>query len=188
AVRACRAALLNQKRLKTLREEFSREGLPPVAVRIGLNTGPSSVGNMGSPRRFNYTAIGDPVNLASRLEGVNKYYGTYILLSGATEALARPAIETRELDRVKVKGKNEPITLYELLGLKGETEPALLAMRDEFASGVAAYRRREWDAAERVFKRFPEDGPSKLLLERIAEHRESPPPDGWDGSHALTEK
>ncbi|MDE2489393.1 MAG: adenylate/guanylate cyclase domain-containing protein, partial [Elusimicrobia bacterium] len=103
---ACRVALANQRRLAELREEFAREGLPPVRSRIGLNSGPASIGNMGSSRRFSYTALGDAVNLASRLEGANKAYGTYLLISESTREQAGDAIEVRELDFVKVKGKN----------------------------------------------------------------------------------
>lgn len=188
ALRACRAALLNQAKMGELRTQFAAEGLPPLRVRIGLNTGLASIGNLGSTKRFSYTAMGDEVNLASRLEGVNKQYGTFIMLSEKTRALAGAAIETRELDFIKVKGKNKPIRVYELLGLEGETPADRLADARRFEEGLAAYRERRWDEAERVFRSLPKDEPSALFLKRCEHFRHEPPPADWDGSYALKEK
>ncbi|MDO8803268.1 MAG: adenylate/guanylate cyclase domain-containing protein [Elusimicrobiota bacterium] len=192
AVRACRAALANQQRLVAMRRDLEKEGLPQVYARIGLNSGPASVGNMGSPKRFSYTAISDAVNLASRLEALNKYYDTYLMLSGSTRALAGPAIEARELDLIKVKGKNKAVAVYELLGLRGETPRELLELAGVFGRGLESYRARDFDAAERFLSEAlrlrPEDGPSKVLLGRIAGFRRSPPPQDWDGSHEMHEK
>jgi adenylate cyclase len=192
ALTACKVALDNQKKLAALREELARQGLPPVRNRIGLNSGSASVGNMGSSRRFSYTAIGDSVNLASRLEGANKAYGSYILISESTRSGAGAAVETRELDYVKVKGKNLPIRVYELLGLSGETEPRLLEKARVFESGLALYRARKFAEAEAVFagvlKVFGPDHASDVYLEHCRTRRAEPPPPEWDGSHALTEK
>ncbi len=192
ALTACKVALDNQKKLAVLREELARQGLPPVKNRIGLNSGPASIGNMGSARRFSYTAIGDTVNLASRLEGANKAYGSYILISETTRAGAGPAVEARELDYVKVKGKNVPIRVYELLGLTGGTDPKLIEKARLFESGLALYRAREFDGAAAVFaavlKQFGPDHASDVYIEHCAAHRAEPPPPDWDGSHALTEK
>ncbi len=192
AVRACRAALLNQRRLVAMRRDFEKEGLPQVYARIGLNSGPASVGNMGSPKRFSYTAISDAVNLASRLEALNKYYDTYVMLSGSTRALAGPAIEARELDLIKVKGKHQAVAVYELLGLRGETPQELLELAGVFGRGLERYRAGDFDPAERFLSEAlrlrPDDGPAKVLLGRIAEFRKSPPPGDWDGSHEMHEK
>ncbi|HCE99141.1 MAG TPA: adenylate/guanylate cyclase domain-containing protein [Elusimicrobia bacterium] len=192
AVRACRAALANQQRLVAMRRDLEKEGLPQVYTRIGLNSGPASVGNMGSLKRFSYTAISDAVNLSSRLEGLNKYYGTYVMLSGSTRALAAQAIEARELDLIKVKGKHKAVAVYELLGLHGETPRELLELAGVFGRGLECYRARDFDAAERFLSEAlrlrPDDGPSRVLLGRITEFRKSPPPQDWDGSYEMHEK
>jgi adenylate cyclase len=147
---------------------------------------------MGSPKRFSYTAISDAVNLASRLEALNKYYDTYVMLSGSTRALAGPAIEARELDLIKVKGKNKAVTVYELLGLRGETPRELLELAGVFGRGLERYRARDFDAAEHflaeALRLRPTDGPSKVLLGRSPACRKSPPPQDWDGSHEMHEK
>ena len=192
ALVACKVALDNQKKLARLRAEWCAAGWPPVSNRIGLNSGPAIIGNMGSAKRFSYTAIGDNVNLASRLEGANKPYGTGIMISQSTRDAAGDAIEVRELDYIKVKGKNLPIRVYELLGLKGETDAKSLAKARRFEEGLASLRARKLDEAEAAFrgviKEFGEDDSCELFLERCAEVRAEPPPPDWDGSFALTEK
>lgn len=192
ALVACRAALANQKRLAGLRVQFAAEGYPPIFNRIGLNSGPASVGNMGSAARLSYTAIGDTVNLSSRLEGANKAYGTYILISESTRQGAGEAIEVRELDYVKVKGKNLPIHVYELLGLKGETPDNLLRKAKMFESGLTLFRAREFEAAipifESVLSTFGADHASDEYIERCKHYIREAPSSDWDGSHALTEK
>jgi adenylate cyclase len=192
ALIACKAALANQRRLAGLREQFAAEGYPPIFNRIGLNSGPASVGNMGSAARLSYTAIGDTVNLSSRLEGANKAYGTYILISESTRQGAGEAIEVRELDYVKVKGKNLPIHVYELLGLKGETSGDLLQKAKLFESGLPLFRARKFEAAipifESVLSKFGADHASDEYIERCRHYISEAPPADWDGSHALTEK
>ncbi|NNN05476.1 MAG: adenylate/guanylate cyclase domain-containing protein, partial [Elusimicrobia bacterium] len=192
ALAACRTALANQKRLVELAGEFARLGYPPVRARIGLNSGPAVIGNMGSALRFSYTALGDTVNLSSRLEGANKAYGSYILISEATRAGAGAAVETRELDFVMVKGKHQPIRVYELLGLAGETEERLLKKARTFENGLALYRARKFAEAEAVFASVAADfGPDHASDEYVARCRHcraEPPPADWNGSYALTEK
>ncbi|MBI5246501.1 MAG: adenylate/guanylate cyclase domain-containing protein [Elusimicrobia bacterium] len=189
---ACKAALANQKRLASLRDDFARQGYPPVRNRIGLNSGPASIGNMGSAARLSYTAIGDNVNLASRLEGANKAYGTYILISESTRLGAGDAIEVRELDFVKVKGKNTAIRVYELLGLKGEPSAAVIQKARLFESGLPLFRGRRFEEAIGVFKsvmsKHGEDHACENYIERCEHYLKEPPPADWDGSHALTEK
>jgi adenylate cyclase len=192
ALVACKAALANQKRLVRLREEFAAEGYPPVRNRIGLNSGPASIGNMGSAARLSYTAIGDNVNLASRLEGANKAYGTYILISESTRLGAGDAIEVRELDYVKVKGKNQPIRVYELLGLKGETDRALIEKAKMFETGLPHFRERRFEQAIAIFRgtaaKYGDDHACENYIERCEHYKKEAPPADWDGSHALTEK
>jgi len=188
ALTACRVALKNREKLIGLSEQFAREGLPAVRARIGLNSGPAVVGNLGSSRRFSYTAMGDTVNLASRLEGANKNYGSWILISEQTKKAAGDAVETRALDFIKVKGKNLPVGVYELLGLRGATEPALLAKARLFESGLGLYRARCWEEALAVFERVKPDAAAELYIGRCRRFQAEPPPEDWDGSYALKEK
>src|SRR5690606_32773066 len=128
-----------------------RRNTPELVVRMGIATGEVVVGAIGSPSARSYTVIGDTVNLASRLEGVNKAYGTHAILAEETYRLAQGAIEARELDTVLVAGKSEPIRIYELMAEAGGLEAAQAELRDAFADALAAYRRRDWDAAEAGF-------------------------------------
>ncbi len=192
ALVACRTALANQKRLVELAEEFARLGYPPVRARIGLNSGPAIIGNMGSALRFSYTALGDTVNLSSRLEGANKAYGSYILISESTREGAGAAVATRELDYVMVKGKHQPIRVYELLGLAGRTDEGLLNKARAFEGGLALFRARKFDEAEAVFAavlaKFGPDHASDVYVARCRGYRAETPAADWNGSYALTEK
>jgi len=192
ALVACKAALGNQKRLVELADEFHKLGYPPVRARIGLNSGPAIIGNLGSPRRFSYTALGDSVNLASRLEGANKAYGSYILISEMTRESAGAAIETRELDFVMVKGKHQPIRVYELIGLSGQTDEKLLKKARAFEAALELYRARRFEEAEAAFAALPSahgpDHASDEYAARCRHFRAEPPPPDWNGSWALTEK
>jgi adenylate cyclase len=192
ACRACLAALDNQARLTELREEFLRQGLPPVRARIGINTGEMIIGNMGSSQRFDFTVIGDSVNLASRLEGAGKEYGVGITISEETYRLASDRVEVRELDLLRVKGKENPVRIYELLARKGGLDPIRQRARDLFVQGLGRYRNRQWQEAISLFEQVlaisPEDGPSRTFIARCGLFRESPPPQDWDGIYRLTTK
>ena len=181
---ACEAAQEMQERMIALRAELQAEGLPPIYMRIGVHTGLAVVGNMGSEERFDYTAIGDTVNLASRLEGANKAYGTEILLSEATAAKVGHALQLRGVDKVKVKGKDEPV---EVFTIDNDEEIVRLS-----GKGAAAFRAQRWDESlsywQVLLGRRPDDSVAKLYLERIAAFRASPPATGWDGSIALDSK
>jgi len=194
---ACLAALAQQEAIDTLRAQLSeitgmRRNPPKLTIRMGIATGDGVVGTVGSEAARSYTAIGDTVNLASRLEGINKVYGTAIVLGDETCRLAQQVIETRELDLITVAGKTEPVRIHELLGRAGELTPQQGELRDRFAAGLEAYRRQDWDKAQAHFEGClatrPEDGPSRLFLERIALLRDTPPSADWDGVWHLTKK
>lgn len=192
ASRACLVALDNQSRLAELRQEFAAMGLPPVHARIGINTGEMIIGNLGSTHRFDFTVIGDSVNLASRLEGAGKEYGTSIIISEETYRQARDHVEVRELDFLQVKGKTVPVRIYELLGRKGSLDETQDRGRELFAQGLALYRDRQWPEAIAFFRRLldfvPEDGPGNTFLRRCHLFLKNPPEPGWDGVYRLTNK
>lgn len=167
---ACITALDMIAELKRLQQKWEAEGLPFLDIGIGINTGPMVVGNMGSKRRFNYTVMGDSVNLASRLEGLNKDYGTHIVISENVYKDLSGEFLCRELDTVTVKGKTEPTRIYELIGRVGDTKD-LADMTEIFHRGLVYYREREWEKAvaefEKVLKLRPGDRPSEIYIQRI---------------------
>ncbi|MBI2788186.1 MAG: HAMP domain-containing protein [Elusimicrobia bacterium] len=186
ARRACWAALDNRSRLKELCKDWERRGLPSFDIRIGINTGPMVVGNVGSTARMEYTVLGDAVNTGSRLEQLNKLYGTHILISEATRDAAGGAVETREVDLIELRGKKRRIRVYELLGLPGQISAARLSGYRLYEHGLTAYREKRWDDAESALRSalaaLGEDKPSSLLLGLLDGLRREPPSDGWDGT------
>jgi adenylate cyclase len=170
AVRACRAAVRIQARLAELETE---PDFPRLRTRIGLNSGTVVAGNLGSAQRFDYTVMGDVVNLGSRLEGANKLYGSGILVSEATRERAGAGFLFRELDLIRVKGRQEPGRVFELRGVAGGEDPVERERLATFAAGLEAFRARQLDEAERLF-RVVDDLPARLYLERIAQLRENP--------------
>jgi adenylate cyclase len=192
AARACRAALECQVRMAKINQSLSREGIPPLSMRIGLHSGDAVVGNMGSAQRFDYTIIGDSVNLASRLEGVNKQFGTKVIISEATFLQAREAIEARELDLIAVKGKEEPIRIYELLGEKGRLTEEQKRLKLLYEEGLQKYRAKDFAEARRLFAQVletdSEDHPASLLLNRCDDLQKHAPAADWDGVFRLKQK
>jgi adenylate cyclase len=197
AADACRSALAQQEAIARLNRELPnllglRRSAPSLTVRMGIATGEVVLGTLGSTVAKSFTVIGDTVNLASRLESINKVFGTRIVVTESTVKLARAEVETRELDLVTVAGKTEPVRIYELLGPAGQLGAQEAELYQEFAKGLAAYRQRDWDTAERQFRRClelnPKDGPSALYIERVAALRATPPPADWDGVWRFTHK
>ena len=193
ALRACRVAVEMQKVLAKMRERWQREGKPHLNARIGINTGDMIVGNMGGVDRFDYTVIGDSVNLGARLESANKQYQTNIMISEQTYKHAEPYLIVRELDLLVVMGKTQPIRVYELLGMQGENlSQEQTAMLNEYTNGLRAYRLRQWSDAilyfEAALKHTPNDYPSQLYLDRTHHYLASPPPEDWDGLFVMQSK
>ncbi len=192
AVRACKTALDMMAKLREMRIQWKTQGYPFLDIGIGINSGEVVVGNMGSHSRFDYTIIGDQVNLASRLEGVNKLYGTNIVLSENTYKLIKDhPFVVRELDRITVKGKIEPVTIYELIG-EGIPSPEVQDFIHTFEAGLKEYRNQNWDQAifcfEKALKIKTEDKACKLFLEHCQNYKLNPPPPHWDGVHEIKEK
>ena len=189
---ACRAALAMQRRLSALNDEWHRAGVPALQMRIGINTGTAVAGNMGTDEIFNFTIIGDCVNLASRLEGVNKYYGTRIIVGEDTWNRVSSVVEGRELDWIRVKGKARPVAIHELLSEANALSDRMRSVRDRYAEGLRLYRRRSWNDAAAEFRAAleidPTDGPSQTLLERCEHAAHDPPPEPWDGVYAMAAK
>ncbi len=196
ATKGCHAALEMIARLKEMQNTWRAEGRPVLDIGVGLSTGVASVGNMGSALRYGYTALGDTVNLSARLEGLNKEYGSHILLSETAYAeVEDPLLVFRELDLIRVKGKLQPITLYELMGSRGTPEgdaPGLEEHLELFALGRACYRERRWQDAQSVFEqileRWPEDGPARMYVNRCREYCAAGPEQDWDGVYVMTHK
>ncbi len=191
AEHALASAMAMQVRLKELGPDYIKRGWPALEIGIGLNCGTMNVGDMGSSFRRAYTVLGDAVNLGSRLESLTKEYGVGILVS-ENIVNAVPGVIYRELDRVRVKGKLEPIGIYEPIGKKGEVPDKELDDIDRFHRALDKYRHQQWDEAERLLKQLIERDPKRkiyrLVLERVAELRVSPPDAKWDGVYTFTKK
>ena len=190
ALRACRAAVGMLERLDQLTSELKSEGLPPIDIGIGLHTGPMRVGNMGSEKRLNYTVLGDNVNLGSRLEGLTKFYGVRLIVSRQTWDKVQHAFHGRELDRVKVKGKEEAVTIFEIIG-SGEPSVELKEDIALWAEGLGAFRDREWSRAETAFRRWQssrKDVPAAIYLNMIKDYREKADEGEWPPVSVMTEK
>ena len=193
ATKACLVALKMQEKLAEMRKVWKEEGRAELRARVGVNTGNMVVGNMGSREVFDYTVMGDAVNLASRLEGANKMYGTYIMISEFTYEWIKEDFHTRLLDLLMVKGKAKPVAVYELIAQKTDDVPDYLAeLIAHYNLGYGSYTEKNWDAAIGHFKKclsiLPDDPPSKTYLDRCEVYLETPPPDDWDGVFVMTTK
>ncbi len=188
---ACRSALICQELIFNLCHKWRVEGKPVFMTRMGIHTGPAVVGNMGYEKRINYTAIGDSVNLASRLEGINKFYGTKITISQDTYKQVNGKFHTRMLDRITVKGKSQPVHIFELLAENGKLNKNALKFYQVYEAGLKCYFAQDWDKAIACFKKMlslKEDKPASLMLERCEEFKKNPPPEDWNGVHEFAQK
>ncbi|MBN1500107.1 MAG: CHASE2 domain-containing protein [Spirochaetes bacterium] len=191
-LRACHAAIDMKKKLRDLQDKWVKEGEQPLYVRMGMNTGDAVIGNMGSENKKNYTAMGDSVNLASRLEGANKFYSTKAMISENTYKAVRKQIEARKLDTIRVVGKTEPTVIYELLGEKDSLPQKMYDCIEQYNKGLQMFDERQWKKARRFFaaavKIIPDDGPSLKYIERCDEFMKKPPSKKWDGVYSLKSK
>lgn len=193
AVKACFAALDMQEKLAELRTKLKAEGKPELRARVGINSGPMVIGNMGSREIFDYTVMGDNVNLSSRLEGANKVYNTYIMCSENTRNMVDHAVITRELDLIRVKGKTEGVKIHEVIARKDRgLDDARRGLLETYLRGLEAYKARRWEEGIALFREAlaidSHDGPSTLYLERCTEFQQNPPDENWDGIFTMRTK
>mgnify|MGYP000600022405 CR=1 FL=1 len=185
AKRACRSALSMSKRLKELRRIWAEQGRPQLRARIGVNTGPMLVGNLGSTHRFSYGVIGDHVNLGSRLEGLSSLYGTEILIGENTKNVIDDEFHIREIDFVRVKGRNQPVRIFELLDNAENPLPQKIQkISESYGDGLSLYREKDWIGALNIFKHIQEnhdDRPTHVMAQRCRIYIENPPSSDWDG-------
>jgi adenylate cyclase len=191
ATHAVQAALAMTDSLARLQDEFAAQGWPAIRIGIGLNSGDMVVGNMGSTFRMAYTVLGDAVNLGSRLEALTKYYAVSIIVSEDTKVLA-PDFVYRELDRVRVKGREKPLAIYEVLGAKEEVNEAALTALQQYLVALAAYRNQDWPKAEALFSSLSQAQPLcrlyAIYMERIVHFQSNLPDANWDGVVNFREK
>ncbi len=190
---ACRASLKMQRRLEELRTKWKKEGKPELSARVGINTGEVIAGNMGSKTVFDYTVLGDHVNLGSRLEGANKFYGTNIMISEFTYAYVKDDFHTRPLDLIRVKGKEKPIEVFELIAERSDKlDSKFSEMLNAYKKGMVSYRQRDWKTAIEYFSMAlelkPDDFVSKIYRKRCLEYKINEPAADWDGVTTMTEK
>ncbi|MBP5696364.1 MAG: cation:dicarboxylase symporter family transporter [Treponema sp.] len=190
ATLACRAALICQMQGLNLSTQWIREGKPKFRTRFGIHTGEVVVGNMGSDERINYTVLGDNVNLASRLEGINKYYGTEIIISATTHDLVKDDFEFRMLDKITVKGKTQPLFIYELLAEKGKLNQNLIKIYNAYERGLLYYFDGDWDNCIKYMtavRKHMNDKAALVIMERAESFKQNPP-ENWDGVYAFDRK
>ncbi len=189
---ACAATIKMQNRLSMLREKWEKEKNLTIRMRAGLCSGPAVVGNMGSKNRMDYTMMGDTVNTAARLEGVNKVYGTFSMISETTYEAAKAIIFARELDAINVVGKTIPVKIYELIGFRDQADDNQIQGIRLYENGLNAYRQRQWDLAigffEQAMTKIPDDPPSRVMMARCRAYQSDPPAPDWNGAYVMQTK
>ena len=188
AIRACRASIQCLKRVEELKDHFRKRYGYEISIRIGLNSGPAVVGNMGSRIRFDYTAIGDTINLASRLEGACKQYGVANLMGESTFQEVKDFIAARRVDLIRVVGKVQPVPIYEIIDEWEKLDQEARDSLESFNRGVELYQARKWDEALDLFQALEDDKLAQMYVERIVRFKQAPPGDDWTGITELTKK
>ena len=192
AEKACETACVMIEQLRELQKRWSEKAQDYFQIGIGINTGAMIVGNLGAQQRFDYTAIGDEVNLGARLEGANKQYGTAIIISETTYRQARKRAQVRELDLVRVKGKSKPVKIYELRDMNPLPDIEQDLLVDTYTRGLQFYKQQQWSRALKEFqgilRYFPTDGPTRVYIQRCFDFITSPPPVNWDGVYEFKTK
>jgi len=192
AEQACYTAIDMIRRLRHLQKTWSAAKQDYFNIGIGINSGKVISGNLGSSQLFDYTVIGDDVNLGARLEGANKQYGTSIILSEFTYKLVGPKAKVRELDMVRVKGKKRPVRIFELRDMDNIPRIEQELIIETYTAGLNYYKQYKWYQALKEFKRvlryFPTDGPTRVYIQRCLDFMEFPPPENWDGVYEFTTK
>ena len=188
ALKACYSALLHRDCLKRANEKLVAQDLPEIGVCIGLHSAHVNVGNIGTSSRMEYTAIGSGVNLASRIEGLNRTYGTQILLSEATYKKVKDYVFVRELDILTVKGSKEPMVIYELLAMKKDVTIDMEYKQQIYDQGLVAYRSGYWGTAKAHFYKLKEDKAAEVMAKRSEYFETNDPGKDWDGIWKMTSK
>lgn len=192
AALACRSALRCRELLRTMNDDFKKNHFPPLYTRFGIHTGQAIIGNMGYSERLNYTAVGDTVNLASRLEGINKFYGTDIIISNDTYKIVQDDFVTRKLDKIIVKGKTNWIAIHELLEEKSAADPELLEFAETYNAAVELYYEMKFDKAKSLFEQAgkirPSDRQCARMIDRCGKYSINPPSAKWQGVVILQSK
>ncbi|HSW13098.1 MAG TPA: adenylate/guanylate cyclase domain-containing protein [Solimonas sp.] len=192
AIHGVQAGMDMQRAIRELDPEFEKRGWPRLHIGVGVNSGKMNVGNMGSSFRMAYTVMGDSVNLGSRLEGLTKEYGVGVLISEDTRNLLPSDWAFREVDLVRVKGRSEPVAIYEPMGPKEQLDPAVRQDLARHRGAMKLYRSQKWDEAEQEFFNLNQSGRPHpiydLFISRIMEHREAPPGKNWDGAYNFSHK
>ena len=194
ALRTCLTAIMMRRLEEGINTYVEEQKLSPIPLftRIGINSGDMVVGNMGTQKKMNYTIVSNAVNLAARLEGINKQYGTRILASEETIRQTQNRLLTRKLDRIRVVGINEPVQVYEILETMADATQEQHDLAALFHGALILFQQKKWKEAELLFREVlekePHDGPSELYLERCKQYQEFPPEDDWDWVYNFTEK
>lgn len=189
---ACKAALEIKKSVSELVSENKKSGKAVMFTRMGIKTGELIIGNMGAPERLNYSCLGDTVNVAARLESINKVYNTEILIGETTNGYVKGRVVSRIVDRVAVKGKTQGTVIYEPLAIKTDADDSIQRLADISSKAFTHYQEQNWDSAiellDEILSEYPDVGPASIIRERCIIFKDSPPPENWNGIYVAKSK